>query len=857
MSSVDNSAIRSANLVGDKTNSSSTVRSRADSRLRLRTKLAFAIVTALGGMLLGTGADTGPLAVIVVGFALIGFVCVDWLKLFSLPPLVAYGAMALTAVVCIVDFAQESYVLAPKMVAVAQLLAIAQAILMLQEKTHRLFEQLLTFALLNCVVAAVFNDAFSYAVCFFPLTIAAGFALALLSADETVTRAEDIGRDHAGKCIQGFVGYDNRAAIGSFSRVSLKISWTSLILLLPAVTAIAVVIFFALPRRVEAQRGVAAEAMVGFDDTVRLGQIGRMQQSQERALRVKLVDPGKNKPYAVSKGIYLRGLVLEHYVTGQAAQQGSGSWQNRSIAFAGNPVPLPPRFIPPRSSDQNFYDRVHVEIRCEPMRSAALFAIAPYHRIIGSEKVVQNPDDWTISRNLRGPTRSAVRFDRIEYKFGTHSFQNGVQTRWIHDLSLASGKKNDRGRRGFFRRHRRDDGTVEDRQSTDAQGLTANQREYLDELLDYPAATIPAARSLADEVVNAMPPKKRNPVEIAKQLEQHLTQSGRYTYTLNLNEKVIVGMDPLEQFLSVDRRGHCQYFASALAMMLRSQGIPARMVVGYHCDEFNRLGQYFVVRQSHAHAWVEALIDHDDTPLSQNGYGQPVAQRYWLRLDPTPGGGGIPGADADPLRGGRRIAELARNFWNDYIIEMDPQRQDATFRTTPGLTPMSNSYRTWIERAKRLALRMNSDDIEWPGKRRTIYTLAAIAAFVLCGAAAVFLRRQFPDTFRRGRSPPPQPVARPSIMFYSETLELLERVGYARSAGQTPAELTATLPDERLRNPASVLTQLFYRLRYGAAGSEPDPSSDETIERSLANLREGLRQSTTRQRPPNSAHSDG
>lgn len=855
MSPVNNPSIAATAPARDKTSGASTARSPADSPLRLQTKLAFAIVTAVGGMLLGTGVDTGPLAVIVVAFAAIGFIFVDWWKLFSLPALVAYGAMALTAVVCIVDFAQDSYVLAPKMVAVAQLLAIAQAILMLQEKTHRLFEQLLTFALLNCIVAAVFNDAFSYAVWFFPLTIVAGWALTLLAADETVARAETVGRDPADKWIRGFDTYDNQAAIGSFSQVARKLSWTSLILLLPAVTAIAAVIFFALPRRVEAQRGGAAEAMVGFSDTVRLGEIGRMQQSVDRALRVKLIDPDKNQPYAVNDGIYLRGLVLERYVTGHAAEHGGSSWQNRSGEIQGKLGALPPRFIPHRTSDLNFYDRVHVDIRCEPMRTAALFAIAPYHRIIGSEKVIQNTAEWAISRSSPGPTRNAVRFERIEYQFGTHGFRNGVQTPWIHDRSLAIDTKVDRGRPNFFSHGTRDDQAEEEGPPSAPQGLTAEQRRYLDELLDYPAAAIPAAGSRADEIVQAMPPRNRNPVEIAKRLEQDLAQSDRYTYTLDLDEPAIDGMDPLEQFLSVDRRGHCQYFASALAMMLRSQGIPARMVVGYHCNEFNNLGQYFVVRQSHAHAWVEALIEREDIPMSENVYGQPASQRYWVRLDPTPGGGGVPDADADPLRGGRRIAELARNLWSDYIIEMDPQRQDATFQSTPGMTSMSNSYRTWIERAKGLALRINSDDIEWPGKQRTIYTLATIVAVVLGGAAVVFLRRQFPDTFRRRRGSPPQPVARPSIAFYREALEMLERVGYARSAGQTPAELTAALPDERVREPASVLTRRFYCLRYGSVGSEPEPSNDNAIEQSLANLREGLNQSTRRP-PSTSTHPD-
>ncbi len=822
--------------------------------LRLQTKLAFAFVTALGGMLLGTGADTGPLAVVVVAFALIGFVCVDWLQLFALPGLIAYAAMALTAVICILDFAQDSFVLAPKMAAVAQLLAIAQAILMLQEKTHRLFEQLLTFALLNCIVAAVFNDAFSYVVWFLPLTIVSGIALTLLSADESVTRIGETGREPAGSPIQGMSRYDNRAAIASFSRVSSSLSWASVVLLLPAVLAVATVIFFALPRRVEAQRNIAAEAMTGFSETVELGKIGRMQQSRDRVLRVKLEDPGdedpwdSRQPYPVIGGLYLRGIVLEQYISRSQEGEGArvGSWQSRPVGMEDRPRQLPPRYIPPRASDRNFYDRVHVDIRCEAMRTAALFAIAPYHRIIGSEGVLQNSDQWTFTRNIRGPSSTAVRFERIEYRFGTQSFRNGAQSQWIHDLSLAPivgrGRFQVNALRNFGEEFMSDTGPP-----VDHDALTGQQRQYLDALLNYPADAIPSARSVAEEVVDTIAARRRNPFEIAKRLEEHLSQHERYDYTLNLDQEIVAGMDPLEQFLSVDRRGHCQYFASALAMMLRSQGIPARIVVGYHGDEFNSLGQYYIFRQSHAHAWVEALIDREDIPLSQTVYGQPVSQRYWLRLDPTPGGGGVPDGGSNANGGGRRIAELAKNFWNDYIIEMNHQRQDSALSTTPGLTPITNSYRSWIERAKRFALRINSDDIELPGKKRTIYILATIAAMVLLSAAAVFMRRQYPDVFKRRKNSETQPVARPSISFYSETLDLLARAGYARSAGQTPAELTGTLPDERIRNPAAALTQIFYRWRYGAEDAEEDAAGQETVQLSLASLREGLERPKTSQ----------
>ncbi len=787
-----------------------------DTPLHLRTKLSFAVVTALGGMLLGTGADTGSLAVIVVAFAIIGFVCVDWQKLFALPAVVAYAAMAITGMVCVADFVQDTNLLGQKMVAVAQLLAVAQAILMLQEKNHRLFEQLLIFALLNCIVAAVFNDAFSYAIWFLPLTVAIGLALALLAADETVTDADRTRHEQtsraSGQSPAAMFTLDNQAAVASYSCVAMQLSWTSLFVLMPAVTVIAGAIFFALPRRMEAQRGASAETLVGYSDSVRLGQIGRMLLSQDRALRVSLYDPDAKRPYRVVDGIYLRGCSLEQYTAEGEIIDGGGSWKSLAQQMEGRVRPLPAPFVPDRTSDQNFYDRVDVEVHCEAMRSEALFAIAPYHRIIGSEQVAHRPFQWVITRKSNAASAFySGQHSRIDYKFGTHAFRDGVQIPWIADVSLASEVKS-------F-----------DEEPIDTNTLTADQLEYLDSLLEYPEQVIPSAQAMSNEIVKSIPSGKRDPVTIAQRLEQHLAVSTQFQYTLDLDAKIILGMDPIEQFLSIDRRGHCQYYASALAMMLRSQGIPARLVVGYRCDEFNELGQYFVVRQSHAHAWVEALIDRENLPIEQSVYGQPESQRYWLRLDPTPGGGGL--IESDQVGSGRQIADLAQSFWNDYVVEMNPQTQRSTLLATPGFAPMTNSYQSWIERAKMLALRINSGELGGAHGSRMFSAPAAIIAILGCMTLMMFLKMRFPAWFRRRREKHFARAARPSLPFYAEALELIEQAGYSRAPGQTPAELTASLPQAELRQPTSVLTQLFYRLRYGGETSNPaiSPANEQSF----------------------------
>ena len=97
----------------------------------------------------------------------------------------------------------------------------------------------------------------------------------------------------------------------------------------------------------------------------------------------------------------------------------------------------------------------------------------------------------------------------------------------------------------------------------------------------------------------------------------------RFTYTLNLTGKP--GDDPLAHFLFETRAGHCEYFASAMTIMLRTLGIPTREVNGFLPGEYNDLGGDYIVRASDAHSWVEVYFP---------GNG-------WMTFDPTPPAAGI------------------------------------------------------------------------------------------------------------------------------------------------------------------------------------------------------------------------
>ncbi len=131
--------------------------------------------------------------------------------------------------------------------------------------------------------------------------------------------------------------------------------------------------------------------------------------------------------------------------------------------------------------------------------------------------------------------------------------------------------------------------------------------------------------------------------ERARRIEQHLISS--YRYTLDFVGRSTA--DPISDFLFVYRSGHCEYFASAMVLLLRAQAIPARFVTGFLGGEYSPLG-YYLVRQDNAHAWVEAYLDG----------------RGWVIFDPTPPSG-------RPTVAPRSLWSLVRQSYDFLVFRWD------------------------------------------------------------------------------------------------------------------------------------------------------------------------------------------
>src|SRR5579863_6290347 len=173
-------------------------------------------------------------------------------------------------------------------------------------------------------------------------------------------------------------------------------------------------------------------------------------------------------------------------------------------------------------------------------------------------------------------------------------------------------------------------------------------REWRGIYLQLPR-TDPRVGELAREITKG----ELSPFVQARLLEKYLRT--RYGYTLELPQ--FEPADPLAYFLFHRKKGHCEYFASSMAVMLRLLGIPSRVVTGFQSGIYNPISSSQLIRSSDAHSWVEAWLPH----------------RGWTTFDPTP-------ADPNALRLSvwTRLgfyADAAEVFWQDWVLNYNLDRQ--------------------------------------------------------------------------------------------------------------------------------------------------------------------------------------
>ena len=302
------------------------------------------------------------------------------------------------------------------------------------------------------------------------------------------------------------------------------------------------------------------------------------------------------------------------------------------------------------------------------------------------------------------------------------------------------------------------------------------------------------------ELAASLTVNTRNRYDAATIIENYLQTQFGYT----LDQKA-GGDDPVADFLFNVREGHCEYFATAMALMLRSQGIATRVVTGFQQGEYNETADVFVVRQRQAHAWVEVYFP---------------AEEAWVSFDPTPAGQA--GEFAGTGIGGRvtKYLEALEMFWIQYFVAFDNQEQRSLF------TNLRRSFLDYQSSTSNYFEAMQLLVAEWWRDVRGengFETRAAAIGYAIAGCLVVValliglwlawkrLRRlSLLAWIRRQFTPKPK---RTVVEFYERMMRLLEQKGFARVPYQTPLEFAVEtgIPEVML------ITEEYNRVRFGLA----------------------------------------
>jgi hypothetical protein len=304
------------------------------------------------------------------------------------------------------------------------------------------------------------------------------------------------------------------------------------------------------------------------------------------------------------------------------------------------------------------------------------------------------------------------------------------------------------------------------------------------------------------ELAKQITARDTNPYDKARTMEGYLRS--HYGYTLDLSGTPQA--DPLAYFLFQKRAGHCEYFAAAMTVMLRTLGIPSRYINGFQTGEYNDVAGDLVVRASDAHSWVEAYFP---------GAG-------WLTFDPTP-----PSEEKPP----GFFAQISHYWdwfelqWSEWVINYDFVHQITVAQSVGRLS------RDWAERIRvefsELRRRATDRMKHWQEavSRNPSDQTGFFAFFGVFVLAVLILRpevrRRLMVIWRTRVLPARHMTPHLATLQYLEMLRVLDRSGIRKTDTQTPMEFAGSLPDGTLAAPVIELTSIYQAARYGGKTADP------------------------------------
>jgi len=787
-------------------------------------QISISVLVSLSTLLLGMGERNSTLPVVAVIVSVSSLYLTDikgWLRLNTTVTNIA-GLVALAATWHDWDYyAGESQLLS-----IANLLIYLQFVLLYRQKNLRNYWLLILLSLLQVAVASALNMSIFFGLLLLIYMFIGLLTLALFSIYREYFYSQELWKPWRANEVaeaERAAAERRRWPLAAHAAVfaglppeaeadaGLTWGWVRQILKLGVLTVVlSSMMFFGLPRVGKAGRWRAGNTRilrtVGFSESVTLGELGEAYQNDNALMQVWFSDVETGEPYRVAGDSPLfRGALLYNYHQGQ--------WHRRTDRFELARIsPLQKTSLNQLPADTPL---VKQKIILQPRDDQTLFSVFPVFRGDSDSKVSYSAENEQLYRP------SYKQSEPFTYELYTSGFRDH-----LYSMAVPATRK-------------------------------LSQQEYQLELLRTPRDLngedmLPGLRELAAQLVSDIPPFDRE--RQARTLEMYLRDLTKFRYSLKGVERD-PNLDPVEDFLTKHPVGHCEYFASALTLMLRSVKIPARMAIGFKGGEWNDAGKYYQVRELHAHTWVEAWLSPENLPPNLRNSEMAKQNGAWLILDPTPAGSDADRYEILGLYSWKQLFDLSQFVWSNYVLGMDSQRQQESIyqpliaRIEEQLKQLADEeYRQqlWERLGQKLGgqrFGLSAGWLSWQG-----LLVAATAVLVVTGGyrgskraikpVRRWVRKRWDRTLGRGGA---------RVDFYERFEALLARRQWVRAASQTPREFALSLGGQFAESSATKhaavlprrVVEAFYRVRFG--GQRLDNSESQAVEQAISDLADALK----------------
>ncbi|MBA4030249.1 MAG: hypothetical protein C0478_05055 [Planctomyces sp.] len=771
----------------------------------------------LAGFILGR-AEGGFVPYLTIIVAIIGYYLTEHRKRWMVTIPVANALGLLAFLVAAVEFTVGNR--EGKLLAGAHLVVYLNWIVLLQRKSNRQYWAMAALSLLQVAVASVLTNDSWYGAMLVLYAVLAMWSLAIFSLHQANQQFESGRREPAAR--------PTGAAV-AMTRVPTSVvmpseTWSTIrhdgsarwvtprfgagVLTIAMLSLMLSGVFFTLVPRVwvgprlsfgdEADGplpGISRNAMTGFTSQVKLGALGEILENSSPVLQVRLFDSETDKEIQVEQYCerlgyaepLFRGTVLSRYESGQ--------WLADVVFSSQDPLP---RIAADHSVRQEYV--------LEPVGTDLLFVIGNIKAcdLEGSDRrrVVKHTTTSVLTRDSGGRQSNS---DRISYTAYSPPMPSVVQ-------KLATTPVSSRLWQEY---------------------LARNYLEDLTRLSDGVEPLRPIVAGIIAEKTTQLG-QKPTPFQAASAIEAWLRDSGKFKYTLK-QARVDSTIDPVIDFVVNRKEGHCEYFNSALTLMLRAAGIPARLVSGFKGGDINPLNGRYEVQQRHAHVWVEAFLT------------EPDGQFFWGTFDATP----VAERNTELETIGGKLTfwqamsgELSM-FWSRYVVNvtLNDQERGVYGPMRDWVASLGAQLKNRTGGIQSLVVEFFSiltSPREWFTIRGMLRLMVVLALFYgLWYVLTRGLRLSMKGLWKYSRK---QQVQRRVVEFYERYQKVIAKAGLHREETQTQREF-AQYVTHRLKHRVSdpvlltlpeQLTELFYRVRFG--DELLDPQTAGTLQENLNRL---------------------